>query len=516
MKATGIIAEYNPFHNGHAYQLTLARKETGADYIVIAMSGDFLQRGTPAITDKYIRTQMALSAGADLVLEIPALQAVSSAEYFARAGIQCLAATSVVDSICYGCESVRPELLSALTEALTESGLPCQTQNSGSSHAGQTQNTVSGHAGQTQNTDSDHLGQTQNTDLDHTRWIQNIDSDYAGQAQSARQNSIYRAKLTELLRSGASYPLARQEALCTALPELDAADIRSFLSSPNNILALEYEKAIAGWNAEHPHTVHGHAIQRTGDGYHSSEISSRYASATALRSRILSAAAAESAFAVSSSSTPAAGLWEALSDYMPPDSLNLLRSAAGRRQLMDTDDFSDALYASLLSCRRQGYTHFADVSEALSRRIDRRLNEFVSFTQFAGLLKTKEITHTRITRILTHIMLGFTGEDLNADVPYLRLLGFRRSAAPLLAEIRKKASVPLITKVADASLTLSNSVYHSAATGTDTGSPRIGSEPALRSLQRDIYAADLYRGICSIKSGLPMRNEYTQPVIILP
>ena len=83
MKVVGIIAEYNPFHKGHKYQIDQLRKETGADYVIIAMSGNFLQRGVPALCDKYTRAKMALSCGADLVLEIPALWATASAEYFA-------------------------------------------------------------------------------------------------------------------------------------------------------------------------------------------------------------------------------------------------------------------------------------------------------------------------------------------------------------------------------------------------------------------------------------------------
>ena len=85
MKVAGVIAEYNPFHNGHKYQLEQIRQKTKADYIIVAMSGDFLQRGVPALTDKYTRARMALSAGADLVLELPAVWAASSAEYFAAA-----------------------------------------------------------------------------------------------------------------------------------------------------------------------------------------------------------------------------------------------------------------------------------------------------------------------------------------------------------------------------------------------------------------------------------------------
>ena len=83
MKTIGIIAEYNPFHNGHAYQIAELKRKTNADFVIIAMSGDFVQRGAPAIIDKYCRAEMALLCGADLVIELPAVWAVSSAEDFA-------------------------------------------------------------------------------------------------------------------------------------------------------------------------------------------------------------------------------------------------------------------------------------------------------------------------------------------------------------------------------------------------------------------------------------------------
>ena len=87
MKVVGIIAEYNPFHKGHAYHLKKTQQQTQADYVIIAMSGNFVQRGAPALLDKYNRTQMALCCGADLVLELPVLFASSSAEYFAKGGV---------------------------------------------------------------------------------------------------------------------------------------------------------------------------------------------------------------------------------------------------------------------------------------------------------------------------------------------------------------------------------------------------------------------------------------------
>ena len=105
MKAAGVITEYNPFHKGHKFQLDKIRQQTNADYIVVAMSGNFVQRGEPAIADKYTRAHCALLNGADLVLEIPSIWATASAEYFATAGVNLLNSTSVIDSLCFGAES---------------------------------------------------------------------------------------------------------------------------------------------------------------------------------------------------------------------------------------------------------------------------------------------------------------------------------------------------------------------------------------------------------------------------
>lgn len=120
MKTAGIIAEYNPFHNGHQYQMETVRHLTGADFVIVAMSGDFMQRGVPAIADKYTRTRMALLGGADLVLELPAVWATASAEYFAAGGVQLLGKTGVVDTLCYGCETPEKELMQAIVEVLSK------------------------------------------------------------------------------------------------------------------------------------------------------------------------------------------------------------------------------------------------------------------------------------------------------------------------------------------------------------------------------------------------------------
>ena len=101
MKTVGIIAEYNPFHKGHAYQLQKAKELTGADYAVIVMSGNFVQRGYPAMVDKYTRTEMALHSGADLVLELPSVYATGSAESFAQGAVSVLESLGCIDYLCF-------------------------------------------------------------------------------------------------------------------------------------------------------------------------------------------------------------------------------------------------------------------------------------------------------------------------------------------------------------------------------------------------------------------------------
>ena len=104
MNVTGIIADYKPYHSGHAYHIEEARTRTGADFVVVAMSGDFVQRGGPAVFDKYTRAHMALLSGADLVLELPAAFACSSAEEFAACGVALLDRIGVTDCLCFGSE----------------------------------------------------------------------------------------------------------------------------------------------------------------------------------------------------------------------------------------------------------------------------------------------------------------------------------------------------------------------------------------------------------------------------
>lgn len=120
MKTVGIVAEYNPFHLGHEYQLREIRRQTGAEHIVIVMSGDFVQRGTPAWTDKFLRTQMALNGGADMVFELPVHFATASAENFAYAAVSLFQQLGFIDGICFGSECDDLNILSDIAHYLLD------------------------------------------------------------------------------------------------------------------------------------------------------------------------------------------------------------------------------------------------------------------------------------------------------------------------------------------------------------------------------------------------------------
>ena len=118
MKIAGIIAEYNPFHNGHEYQIRKTKEITGADKVIVCMSGNFLQRGEPAFLDKFIRTRLALLGGADFVLELPVKYSTASAENFALGGVSILESLGCVDYLSFGCENPNEQLFDKVASVL--------------------------------------------------------------------------------------------------------------------------------------------------------------------------------------------------------------------------------------------------------------------------------------------------------------------------------------------------------------------------------------------------------------
>ncbi len=414
MKVAAVIAEYNPFHNGHAYQLEETRKITGADYILVLMSGNYVQRGTPAVFNKYFRAQAALLGGADIVLELPLLYACSSAEFFAGGGITLLNRLNSIDNLSFGSECGDIQSLLSAAHFLTD------------------------------------------------------------------ESSGYQEALRALLKQGLSFPAAREQAIMQTFPCSDKDTVSAVLSSPNNILGMEYCKSLLASNS----SICPVTIKRTGD-YHDDSLQ-KYSSASALRKALLQTDAS-------------------LKEHMPSQVFALLSAQKDTDKLtcLAADDFSQILYYKLLSEKQVGFTQYLDCSQDISDKICRMLPQYTSFTAFCDLLKSKNITYTRISRILLHILLDihtpasyhtpFASREL--FIPYARLLGFKKEASPLLNHLKKKSSVPIISTFSEAVKTL--------------------CEPACSMLQKDAFACDIYEEIYHAKSKQPAIREYCRTPVIL-
>lgn len=368
MKTAGIIAEYNPLHSGHIYQMTETRERLGADYIITAMSGSFTQRGIPAFFDKYLRTEMALRSGADIVLELPAAVSTGSSEYFAKGAVSLLNSLGVVTHLSFGSECGE---LKSLKE--TADFLSCETEE-------------------------------------------------------------FRSIVQNAAASGASYPSAVQKAVSRLRPEL--ADI---LDTPNNILGIEYIKALSELRS----SISPVTIRREGSGYNDTEIGSGFPSAAALRKYCT-----ENSFEKALSFLP-----ESVKTVFADDSGLSGGTAGGKCGYLTEDDFSAVLGSRLLYAS-SAPEEYADMSRETANRLMNLLGEKpVKFSELVSRLKTRQITQTRIQRALLHIMLDIKNDSLLrikncVEAPYIRVLGMKKEAAPLMKEINQRASAPVITRPA--------------------------------------------------------------------
>lgn len=408
MKTVGLITEYNPFHNGHLYHLQRAKEISGADFVVVVMSGDFVQRGFPAITDKFTRASMALSEGADLVLELPSCYATASAEFFALGAVSLLEQLGCVDSLVFGSECGDISKLSSLADLFV--------------------------------------------------------------AEPAH----YKAALKEGLALGMSYPAARIHALQNAMPEF-SQDVSALLEQPNNILGIEYLKALKKLNS----SIKPYTLQRSGGGYHQETVHDTLSSATAIRRLLLSSKQS----------------LEQLKEQIPENAYGIFCDAFKQNPFVDINDFSEFLSYSLIM-NQDHLTDYLDIDEALANRICNHLYAFTNISEFADLLKNKAYTHTRITRALCHILLNSTKEHMELFLEdgisfYGRALGFRRLASPLLKAVKEHTSIPFLTKLA--------------------GSDKVLTETGKLMLAQDLRSSQLYR---TVQKKDMAYNEYTTPLIL--
>lgn len=378
MKAVGLVTEYNPFHNGHLYHLNKAMELTGADISVAVMSGDFVQRGEPAVLDKYTRTSMALNSGVNLVVELPVNYAVSSAESFAAGALKVLDYIKA-DSIAFGSESGDIERLSKLAHILCDN-----------------------------------------------------------------EDTLYK-EISKYTANGISYAAARQK----VVEKLTDKDTAAMLTSSNNILAVEYLKAIIKNN----YAIKPYTVQRQGDSYNDTDIRSEYASATALRENLKA---------------------DNISKYIPVKAGLILSS---NTNYIYPDDITEALFTRLLdiffassydkNVFIENVMQYPDVSKEIAGRLYKSAMDMItrtvpqrseskdnwtfSFGSLCEYIKTKEVPLSRIKRALVRITLGLDKKRMEkyANEPYIRVLGFDKKGQEYLSYIRKTVEVPLITKTAN-------------------------------------------------------------------
>ena len=354
--ATGIIAEYNPFHNGHLYQLREATRLTGQP-VVVAMSASFMQRGEPACLSKWLRARLAVENGAALVLELPTAFSLRSAQFFASGGVQLLAATGSVTTLSCGVES--PELnFGALAQRIT--------------------------------------------------------SDAA------------QGRIRSLLSQGKSYAAAcaavlgeaQQEDGVTAM-QASSNEGKAFagLTKPNDILALEYAKALQATD------IKPLFIERRGDGYNDREISGTMSSATAIRQALNNSNDGWQ------QAVPAS-VRQALLDNAPGyDAALLWQLLRYKLRLMSVDAIADACQCS--------------------EGLENLLKDAAACPSFAEALQrctSKRYTTSRVRRLFMQLLLDVPRWRWEDNAPaYLRVLAFNDTGRQLLKQMKATASLPIIT-----------------------------------------------------------------------
>ena len=396
MKIVGIIAEYNPFHKGHAYHIQEAKKASGADFAIVAMSGNFVQRGGPAIIDKYTRTKMALLGGADVVLELPVPFATAAAPIFAKAGVELFNHLGCVDALCFGSESGDINSLCFAARTLAEEP-PI----------------------------------------------------YKGLLQTFLKEGNSYPKSVQMAMQAYAESKAVHENTTSIFSENDNAHSTSagLIASPNDTLAIEYLKALLGSGS----SIVPIAVKREGNGYHETTLSSDFASASAIRKKLEE---------LPSEGKNMDATLSSLAQFLPSTSLSLMEAALRHTFPVTEDDFSLALGMILQSGQMANGMPTHQAADMTAELVDRIKHLYSSgslftFSELAEQLKTKNITRARINRALLHCLLSISQDDLtlfqaSGCCSYARILGFQKNAAPLLKSMKKNANIPILTKLADA------------------------------------------------------------------
>ncbi len=344
MKSYGIICEYNPFHNGHKYQIDYAKEKLSAGTFVALMSGNFVQRGAPAILSKEVRSEIAINCGIDLVIENPAFCVLRSAEKYADASVFTMTALGI-DCLLFGAECESLDDLYKIAEFLS-----CE-------------------------------------------------------------NDDYKSALSEHLSKGLGYASARSNAISNILGEKYA----EILSAPNNILAVEYIKAIIRQGSP----IEPVAVKRTGSGHNSSSPSFCFASASLIRERLCQN--------------------EPISDYMPKEAFDIIKNATPFDEA--SADFS--ILSALCLKSTEKIANAPDISEGLENKIKSELLNANTLDELIDSVKSKRYAYSRIKRSLLSSYLSLTKADATRNPEYIKILKFNEKGRAFLNKAKKEATLPV-------------------------------------------------------------------------
>ncbi len=366
-----IIGEYNPFHNGHLYHVNEAKKISHANYTIALITGNFVQRGDAAIVDKWTKAKMAILNGFDLVIELPCIYSISSAENFALGAVRLLNSLNIVDNISFGCETEDISVLEEFADILCE------------------------------------------------------------------QPDEFKSLLAHELSKGVSFPKARENALLMYLNNIRKS--ANILSLPNNILAIEYLKALKLTNSN----MTPIGIKRVGADYHSENIIGDFASATAIRKYALDRN------------------FYALDKVMPKVCYDILEDAVKKgHYVRGIEAYEKEIMYVLRNMTVAQIANLPDVSEGLENSIKLAANTCNTLQEFMEKVKSKRYTQTRIQRVLLYALLGYTKEDMETSKkidPYIRVLGCNTKGQALLSEISKaNRKLPVVTSVKSFTTTCRN------------------------------------------------------------
>lgn len=357
----GIIAEYNPFHNGHLYHLLKSKEKANADCTVAIIGGNFTQRGESSLIDKWTKAEMAIANGVDLVIELPTLYSISSAENFADGAIKILNSLKIVDTLSFGAET---------------------------------------------------------EDLNKLNIIANI---------LYNEPKEFKLILEGKLSKGISFPRAREEAL---IQYLNDSSYSTILSSPNNILGIEYLKALK----KHKSKIQPISIKRKDAGHLTLDYNGEVTSATAIRNLI------------KSNDTKRA------KKFLTPASYTILMEEIKNGHFVqDISLFENIIIYNLRNMSLAEISNLPDVSEGLENLIKKAANSCNTIDEFINIVSSKRYTETRIRRILLYSLLKITKKDINLSkkiTPYVRVLGFNEKGKKLVSQISKaNPKISIITSV---------------------------------------------------------------------